>query len=155
MRCLTCGYDLRGLPEPRCPECGRGFDPNDAATFAREGFTARELARGARMAAVFLFTPLILIGIGASMAYAGSLEPFTGVVCGLAGLSAIFMPLGIVIASVVFVRAHRAWRDAADENRPAFRYALMLTGVSLELFLVVLIILLAWVLPQTILSGLP
>lgn len=25
-RCLTCGYDLRGLPEKRCPECGRPFD---------------------------------------------------------------------------------------------------------------------------------
>jgi len=23
-----CGYDLRGLPEPRCPECGLAFDPN-------------------------------------------------------------------------------------------------------------------------------
>ena len=21
-RCLTCGYDLRGTPSPRCPECG-------------------------------------------------------------------------------------------------------------------------------------
>jgi hypothetical protein len=26
-RCEQCGYDLRGLPEPRCPECGKGFDP--------------------------------------------------------------------------------------------------------------------------------
>jgi hypothetical protein len=25
--CLHCGYDLRGQTEPRCPECGRGFDP--------------------------------------------------------------------------------------------------------------------------------
>ncbi len=24
--CLVCGYDLQGLPEPRCPECGRKFD---------------------------------------------------------------------------------------------------------------------------------
>jgi hypothetical protein len=24
--CLHCGYDLRGQTEPRCPECGRGFD---------------------------------------------------------------------------------------------------------------------------------
>ena len=24
--CVKCGYDLRGLPEPRCPECGTGFD---------------------------------------------------------------------------------------------------------------------------------
>ncbi|MCC6360932.1 MAG: GNAT family N-acetyltransferase [Phycisphaerales bacterium] len=23
--CLICGYDLRGLPEPRCPECGHPF----------------------------------------------------------------------------------------------------------------------------------
>jgi hypothetical protein len=25
--CAKCGYDLRGLPEPRCPECGTPFDP--------------------------------------------------------------------------------------------------------------------------------
>jgi hypothetical protein len=25
--CIPCGYDLRGQIEPRCPECGRGFDP--------------------------------------------------------------------------------------------------------------------------------
>jgi hypothetical protein len=33
MRCLDCGYDLRGLPENRCPECGRAFDPHDSTTF--------------------------------------------------------------------------------------------------------------------------
>jgi len=33
MRCLGCGYDLRGLPENRCPECGRAFDPDDSTTF--------------------------------------------------------------------------------------------------------------------------
>jgi hypothetical protein len=25
--CVHCGYDLRGQTEPRCPECGRAFDP--------------------------------------------------------------------------------------------------------------------------------
>lgn len=25
--CHKCGYDLRGLPEPRCPECSTPFDP--------------------------------------------------------------------------------------------------------------------------------
>ncbi len=24
--CVPCGYDLRGLAEPRCPECGAPFD---------------------------------------------------------------------------------------------------------------------------------
>jgi hypothetical protein len=27
--CKECGYDLRGLPEHRCPECGTGFDPTE------------------------------------------------------------------------------------------------------------------------------
>lgn len=30
--CLNCNYPLRGLVEPRCPECGRPFDPTDATT---------------------------------------------------------------------------------------------------------------------------
>ena len=33
MFCLGCSYNLRGLPEPRCPECGRPFDPGDSRTF--------------------------------------------------------------------------------------------------------------------------
>ncbi len=28
-RCYECGYLLVGLPEPRCPECGTPFDPDD------------------------------------------------------------------------------------------------------------------------------
>lgn len=35
-RCLGCGYALRELTLPRCPECGRGFDPRDERTFAGE-----------------------------------------------------------------------------------------------------------------------
>ena len=27
-RCTSCGYDLRGLEQLRCPECGLAFDPN-------------------------------------------------------------------------------------------------------------------------------
>jgi len=28
--CGNCGYDLKGLPDPRCPECGESFDPEEA-----------------------------------------------------------------------------------------------------------------------------
>ena len=31
--CLSCGYLLHGLREPRCSECGRAFDPTDPTTF--------------------------------------------------------------------------------------------------------------------------
>jgi hypothetical protein len=30
--CWECGYSLRGLETPRCPECGRKFDPANPAT---------------------------------------------------------------------------------------------------------------------------
>ncbi len=33
VNCLTCNYDLRGLPEHRCPECGRTFDPAVPSTY--------------------------------------------------------------------------------------------------------------------------
>lgn len=26
--CVNCGYDMRGLPENRCPECGEAGDPS-------------------------------------------------------------------------------------------------------------------------------
>jgi hypothetical protein len=32
---LNCYYNLHGLIEHRCPECGRRFDPADPATFSR------------------------------------------------------------------------------------------------------------------------
>lgn len=33
--CQTCGYLLYGLSQPRCPECGTGFDPNLLAELTR------------------------------------------------------------------------------------------------------------------------
>jgi hypothetical protein len=33
--CRVCNYDLRGLPEPRCPECGTPFDPAEVPGLAR------------------------------------------------------------------------------------------------------------------------
>ena len=42
--CLDCGYALHGLPEPRCPECGRAFDPLDPQTM-NMGRELSELAK--------------------------------------------------------------------------------------------------------------
>jgi hypothetical protein len=54
--CLRCNYDLGGLPEPRCPECGRGFDPGDPATFRRVPRTRNE----ALVVIVIYLLPLLL-----------------------------------------------------------------------------------------------
>jgi hypothetical protein len=42
--CLDCGYALHGLPTPRCPECGRVFDPLDPKTM-NMGRELSELAK--------------------------------------------------------------------------------------------------------------
>lgn len=34
--CLNCQYDLRNLSRHRCPECGRGFDPDVPGSFSSE-----------------------------------------------------------------------------------------------------------------------
>jgi fumarate reductase subunit D len=31
LHCPTCNYDLRGLSQTVCPECGEGFDPDELA----------------------------------------------------------------------------------------------------------------------------
>ena len=33
MFCRKCRYDLQGLSEPKCPECGAEFDPADSKTY--------------------------------------------------------------------------------------------------------------------------
>lgn len=35
--CQDCGYNLTGLPEPRCPECGTEFDPSTVPRAAGTG----------------------------------------------------------------------------------------------------------------------
>lgn len=35
--CKRCGYKLKGLTEPRCPECGTAFDPEDRDVVSSSG----------------------------------------------------------------------------------------------------------------------
>ena len=43
--CLGCGYPLRGLSDPRCPECGRAFDPTDPYSVDSLAYAQRRLRR--------------------------------------------------------------------------------------------------------------
>ena len=47
MFCIECGYPLDGLPEPRCPECGRAFDPDDPGSFREDVGALQTLYRAA------------------------------------------------------------------------------------------------------------
>ncbi len=35
MYCRRCSYNLKQLDTPRCPECGRSFDPMNPATYRK------------------------------------------------------------------------------------------------------------------------
>ncbi len=61
MYCLKCKYDLRRLPEPRCPECGTPFDPTDSATYSVAAASSVSLLLG--LAITFAFSPLALPSI--------------------------------------------------------------------------------------------
>ena len=63
--CLDCGYSLVGLPTPRCPECGREFDPMDPSTMNM----GRELSELAQWVLGPLRWPVNLVSWGA-LAYA-------------------------------------------------------------------------------------
>ncbi len=56
LRCLRCGYPLRGLIDPRCPECGSGFEPAGVVPF---GLGRRRVARS-RQAGKFRRIALLL-----------------------------------------------------------------------------------------------
>ena len=59
--CKTCGYDLRGLPQPRCPECGNAFDPQNPKTFSRRP-PRSWIWRWSKRALVVLLVLIVLLG---------------------------------------------------------------------------------------------
>lgn len=62
MRCKSCDYSLENLPEHRCPECGRAFDPNDPQTWNMPGERQRKRAR---LIGLIVLAALILFLIAA------------------------------------------------------------------------------------------
>lgn len=61
--CLDCGYNLRGLHEPRCPECGSWFDPERPSTYYAKGDVSQELLRQDQTVRVALIVVLTVVGI--------------------------------------------------------------------------------------------
>ncbi len=61
-RCLGCGYALRGLARPVCPECGRGFDLNDPGTYSIPG-SARIWRSMAAPPALWSVIPLFVMSL--------------------------------------------------------------------------------------------
>ncbi len=60
--CRDCGYDLHGLPEPRCPECGSAFDPDERErVLARVGSPQPKVGRRWIPAAIVVLLSLAVV----------------------------------------------------------------------------------------------
>ncbi len=67
-RCLDCAYSLKGLESMRCPECGRGFDPADAATYSAQTLDSRRLL----VRAILGFALCLMMVLGLLVGFDGS-----------------------------------------------------------------------------------
>lgn len=114
MRCLKCNYDLSGLTEHRCPECGRGFDPANHHTYfsiEREVEACRRSLRNAKAAA--LFSPIAALVIIAQFLFVDAGSAFFDVglsVVGVFGVAAAvlgFLSLVLVVSVLVAGRPCR------------------------------------------------
>lgn len=61
MRCLQCDYDLNGLTEHRCPECGRGFDPENPVTFLDTRWIEEQLTPPLRFSIYAACFPIVVV----------------------------------------------------------------------------------------------
>ncbi len=73
--CRGCGYPLVRLPENRCPECGRGFDPENPRTM--EFGTSRLRDFLSKRSTVWTWMPAFFAG-GAAAAALLTLPPNPG-----------------------------------------------------------------------------
>ena len=94
-RCLGCGYILDGLPEPRCPECGREFNPLDPRTFAvPSAGSGKPLLIASIAGALALAAPLTVSVLPVSIKWKG---PLIGACCPIFG--------GLICSLIVIGRA--------------------------------------------------
>jgi hypothetical protein len=131
MYCLGCGYDLRGLPENRCPECGRAFDSGDPATYLGKRESGKTYLWTAIGAAPLAIVPTAIFRwISPGLDFAGV------ALIGVWGLG-LLVELSVVVAgSILLVRPrHTSERRALIALAVLIAIAVILvcSGVMLKL----------------------
>lgn len=105
--CLGCNHPLRGVTEPVCPECGRGFDPHDPRTTGETPFPMRRvlgrLAKGLAMFGIAATAIVVLLA-----AWGGS-DLFVWLI---AFALAPLLLGGMILALIPPVMLSRRWRMA-------------------------------------------
>lgn len=123
-QCLTCGYDLRGLPPGRCPECGNAFEYREWERAVRDAKSSI-----AHVEDLLRYVPwswkLVLIGVGLML---GGLIPgisptikdllrVTALICGGVGF--------LLALNILRVRRVPLWARAHMTRQPDYSGALV------------------------------
>jgi hypothetical protein len=113
--CPKCGYNLTGLTENVCPECGGAFDPRQVRALQRRGISTRSVVLQLIFvpAGFALLSTLCLIGAATTGGEGASF-----IVAGLLLLGAV--TLHAVPLSRAFVRSKQL-RDGGDNVSRFFR----------------------------------
>lgn len=124
MHCLACGYNLKALSEPRCPECGRAFSYDDPKSFGSAN--THKLLRFARWSG--WAAALIAAGVGVASAIPMAMGEHDMIVF----IAYCFFALLPFIAACM---AHIACRSACGKppSRRAFVIALLLFAFNASL----------------------
>jgi hypothetical protein len=126
MRCLGCGYDLHGLPENRCPECGRPFNPDNSATFLCSQVDGRKYLTLALSGLFGMTAPIMVARL------LGSSSAGQAVEC---AVIAVF-PIGLLTTAVALGVSIRRLRQppAATVHRNALVAALLVSLLPYAVF---------------------
>jgi hypothetical protein len=115
-RCLDCRYILDGLPEARCPECGRAFDPEDPDTYvAPEQRSAwSPIAKLILAVAVVHLLVLSVSTYDVGLRIPGEWYPLGGCDLDWVGLTAALTSPIVLIACACTRRRPAIWISVAD-----------------------------------------
>jgi hypothetical protein len=115
-KCVKCGYNLRGLKDPRCPECGHFSTPNDIKERMR--LTSKQTARAAYMKPIIQFAAGALV---LSFVAAGSENPGW-----FAIIYTVKLAIGVPIGVLAFFLCCLLWMGF---DAPMHLTALRLAGI--------------------------
>jgi hypothetical protein len=102
LHCPHCGYCLTGLPEPRCPECGLAFDPEQLRAMMKRFSPTLSSATLGRL---LLAPAVVQVGLAGAAAADGS-------------GAAVSATCALVMLPTAFVLAVSAAHRATKELRP-------------------------------------
>lgn len=140
--CLYCGYDMRGTPSGRCPECGAVFErkhwERSVDEILQKVFEAEDAAAMVPVALTVLvfgmilrLTTLLFGGVGSVW---NSVGKFGGAACGVLGL--------LLLMGLVRHRRLPPWAKAKQTIRAS--PAAVMVGVTLGVLLLITALVAPW-----------